>query len=218
MALAAFPIATLLAPNPTRFHWSLRHGSEPMPPEVSDRAESADRSWYFFVDAIIVVFVASLMLWEHVSGSQVGLRLTNPTKNTAIGAAAGAARVFLLNLLTKVFPPRTADRVTDRFRRGPAQLWVIIFFAGAFSEELWIALCLVVLQMNHHSSIASAALTAAVFGAVHFEYRLGTIVTAMYCVFSAVLFLWLGSLIPMFLFHFIGNLGSLYWARRSRVA
>ena len=60
------------------------------------------------------------------------------------------------------------------------------------------------------------AITVIVFAAVHYGYRLGGVIAiAMKGVVSALLFLWGGSLIPMFLFHFIGHLGSLYWARRA---
>jgi membrane protease YdiL (CAAX protease family) len=161
-----------------------------MPPDVRDKAESADRYWYFLVDALTIAFVP-------------------------IGMAAGAIRALLLNLLAKLFPSVGPDTATGRLRTKSVPLWIIIFFTGAFSEELWIAFCLVVLRMASHSTTTCVAFTAIVFGAVHFEYRFGAIVTAMYGVLSALLFLWLGSLIPMFLFHFIGNLGSLYSARRA---
>ena len=101
-------------------------------------------------------------------------------------------------------------------RRGSVALWVLIFLAGAFSEELWIAFCLAVLITALHSTFLSVAITVIVFAAVHYGYRLGGVIAiAMKGVVSALLFLWGGSLIPMFLFHFIGNLGSLYWARRA---
>jgi membrane protease YdiL (CAAX protease family) len=87
------------------------------------------------------------------------------------------------------------------------------FFSGAFAEELWIAFCVATFIATGHSNTLSVLTTSVVFGATHFEYRFGALAVVMYGAVSALLFLWLGSLIPMFLFHFIGNLGSLYWAR-----
>jgi membrane protease YdiL (CAAX protease family) len=215
MALAAFPLATWLAPNPIRFSWGFQHGSEPMPIEVRDKAESADRYWYFLVDAITIAFVVGLMLWNGIPANRVGLQLTNWKGGVAVGVAAGGLRVLLLGALTKLLPAIAPGKASDMLQRGSIRLWGTIFFTGAFSEELWIAFCLVALKTSGRSTATSVVLTALVFGAVHFEYRFGALATAMYGALSALLFLWLGSLIPMFLFHFIGNLGSLYWARRG---
>ena len=185
-----------------------------MPTEVREKAESTDRYWYFFVDGITLAFVAGLMLWDSVSSRQIGLRLDNWKGNAAIGLAAGGLRVLLLDALVRLFPITVPDKGNDRLRRGSVLLWTITFLMGAFSEELWIAFCLVTLRITGHSTVISVALTAIIFGAVHFEYRFRAIITAIYGALSSLLFISLGSLIPMFLFHFIGNLGSLYWARR----
>ena len=87
---------------------------------------------------------------------------------------------------------------------------------GVFAEELWIAFCLVTLKETGHSTVVAVMLTAIVFGAVHFQYRLGGIIAAIpYGIASAYLFLWQGSLFSPVLFHYIGNMGSFYWARRE---
>ena len=185
-----------------------------MPLEVRDRAESADRYWYFVVDGITAAFVLGLMLWNQIPAARAGLQLTNWKESAAVGLAAGALRVLLLAMLAKLLPSIPPDEASERLQRLTIPQWTIIFFGGAFSEELWIAFCLTVLAMTGHSTVVSVVLTALVFGAIHFEYRLGALATAIYGVLSALLFLWLGSLISMFLFHFIGNLGSLYWQRR----
>jgi uncharacterized SAM-binding protein YcdF (DUF218 family) len=57
--------------------------------------------------------------------------------------------------------------------------------------------------------------TAGVFGLLHFGYRLGGILMmASYAAMSGLLFVLRCSLLPLFLFHFIGNVGVLYWTRR----
>jgi membrane protease YdiL (CAAX protease family) len=188
-----------------------------MPLEVRGRAESADRYWYFLVDGITVAFILGLMLWNRIPPAQAGLQMTNWKISALVGPAAGTFRVLLLGWLARSLPNLASGKAEDRLKRGPLPLWTAIFVTGAFSEELWIAFCLATLKTTGHSTAVSVGLTAAVFGAVHFEYRFGAVATAMYGALSALLFFWLGSLIPMFLFHFMGNLGSLYWARRPRL-
>jgi membrane protease YdiL (CAAX protease family) len=186
-----------------------------MPIEVRDKAESADRYWYFVVDVMTVAFIVGLMLWNGIPANRVGMQLTNWKGHVAVGVAAGGLRLLLLAMLVRLLPLIAPGKADDRLQRGSIRMWTTIFFTGAFSEELWIAFCLVALKTSGRSTATSVVLTALVFGAVHFEYRFGVLATAMYGALSALLFLWLGSLIPMFLFHFIGNLGSLYWARRG---
>ncbi|MGB6510055.1 MAG: CPBP family intramembrane glutamic endopeptidase, partial [Xanthobacteraceae bacterium] len=101
-------------------------------------------------------------------------------------------------------------------RRRPVSLSVGIFLAGAFSEELWIAFCLVVLKSTGHSTLSCVGLTAIVFGIVHYQYHFsGAFAVALKGAASALLFLWSGSLVATFSWHFVGNLGSLYIARRG---
>lgn len=187
-----------------------------MPRVTQEKAEKADRYWYFIVDAITIAFVVGLMLWNGVQPSRTGLHLGNWKEGVSVGIAAGAFRLLLIGTLVKAFPWAAPDRKgPHRLWTGSISLWATTFLSGAFSEELWIAFCLFALTASGHSMVASVLLTAGVFGAVHFEYRLGAVATAMYGCVSALLFLWLHSLIPMFLFHFIGNMGSLYWARKA---
>jgi hypothetical protein len=214
LALASFPLATWLAPNPIRFSWGFRHGFEPMPVEVRVKAESTDRYWYFIVDAITIAFVIALMLWNGIPAVRVGLRLEQWKNNVVIGVAAGILSALLQSLLAKSFPNAVSGSAVDHYRRQSVRLWVFVFFSGAFAEEFWIALCLVMLRAAGRSAVMSVVATAVVFGAVHFTYRFGVVATAIKGAASALLFLWCGSLIPMFLFHFIGNLGGLYWLRR----
>jgi membrane protease YdiL (CAAX protease family) len=216
LALASFPLATWLAPNPTRFSWGFRHGLEPMPVEVRDKAESTDRYWYFIVDAITIAFVIALMLRNGIPAARVGVRLAQWKNNVVVGVAAGIVSVLFQSLLTRFFPNAVSGSTVDHYRRRSVTLWVFVFVSGAFAEEFWIAFCLVTLRAAGHSAVISVVATAVVFGAVHFTYRFGAIAVAIKGAASALLFLLCGSLIPMFLVHFIGNLGSLYWLRAAQ--
>jgi membrane protease YdiL (CAAX protease family) len=214
LAVAAFPISTLLAPNPIRFSWGFHHGSAPMSSDIQDKATRADRYWYFFADAITLIFIFALTLWNRIRLGDTGLQLTNWKEGVIIGIGAGALRVALIGTLANLFPWAVSSRDPHRLRAASIPLWTATFLSGAFAEELWIALCLAAFMATGHSKVTAVLITSLVFGATHWEYRFGALATAMYGSASALLFLWLGSLIPMFLFHFIGNLGSLYFQRR----
>ncbi len=216
LALAAFPFSFLLgfAFNPIQISWAVHHGLNPMPEEMRDRAETVNRYANFLLDALLVGFVAVLVLRNSVAAARVGLHLDKWRTNAALGITAGVLLILLQGLMIKSIPLGTSNRFPYHVRRGSALLWVFIFIAGAFSEELWIAFCLVALMTTGHSMPVSIAITVIVFGGVHYGYGFGgALAVALKGVVSALLFLWCGSLIPMFLYQFIGNFGSFYWAR-----
>src|ERR1700691_4442485 len=188
-ALASFPLATWLAPNPIRFSWGFRHGVEPMPVEVRDKAESTDRYWYFIVDAITIAFVIALMSWNGIPAARVGLRPEQWKSNVIIGVAAGIVSVLFQSLLARFFPNAVPGSAADHYRRRSVRLWVFVFFSGAFAEEFWIAFCLVMLRAAGHSAVMSVVATAVVFGAVHLTYRFGVVAVAIKGAASALLFL-----------------------------
>lgn len=216
LALASFPIAWILALNPVRFSWGLHHGFDPMSLDVRERAERVDVYCYFFMYALTAGFVASLMSHYGVRPSQVGLRLEQWRGNAVIGFAAGALLVLIQAWIAKFIPEGAPLPTTDRFQRKSVGLWLKVLLAGAPVEELWIAFCLVSMRLTGYSAIASVTATVVVFGVVHIGYGFyGASSVSAKSVPSAVLFLWRGSLIPMFLYHFIGNLGILYRLRRT---
>lgn len=216
LALASFPLAYLLAFNPVRFFWGLHHGFETMPVQVRDKAESVDRYLYFVLYALTAVFIVGLMLRNGIPAAHVGLRLDHWGRDVAIGVAAGVLLVLLQSLIDGFLPKGAQPKTTDRFQRRSAGLWMLVFFAAAFAEEFWIAFCLVSMMATGHSRTISVTVMAVVFGAVHLAYRLsGALSVAVRGVISALLFIWLGSLIPMVLFHLMGDLGNLYWLRRT---
>lgn len=229
LILAIFPVAFLLgfSFNPPELIWGARlalwgRSLEPMsqsPVEVREKAAAYRRYAYFLGDAMILGLVALLMLRNSVPATRIGLHLANWKSNAAVGVAAGILRVLVQRLLVVVAPAiDPEDSFTWDVRRGAPSLWVLIFIAGAFSEELWVASCLVVLKATGHSSALSVAMTVVVFAAIHYSYGFwGAVGVALGESISALLFLHYGSLFVTFLYHFIGNLGSLYLHRYWRV-
>jgi membrane protease YdiL (CAAX protease family) len=211
------PVAFLLgfSFNPVDFLWSFHHGLDPMPEDVRKRAATIGRYACFLGDGLILTFVVILALKNSLAPARLGLHLHNWQTNAALGVISGILLILMQHLVGKSTPRNSSHPFVYQARRGSVLLWVFIFIVGAFSEELWIALCLVTLTITRHPTSLSVALTAIVFAAVHYGYRFGAFAVALKGIMSALLFLWSGSLILTFLFHFIGNLGSLYRARET---
>lgn len=215
-ALAIFPLAYLMAMNPLEFSWSFHHGSEPMPPELIERTQHIDRYVVTIRNAMIVGLLAVLIAHQSLPAARVGLHLNGWLLNILIGVFAGLSVVTLQGMVWKFLPSLNQNPNNPELRSGPVWFWIVSTLFGAFAEELWIAVCIVVLIQTSHSIRASVLVTAIVFGLLHFGYRFGGILAiASYGAISGWLFVWRGSLLPLFLFHFVGNLGVLYWARRG---
>lgn len=214
LALASFPIAVCLGLNPVRFSWSFHHGSEQMPTEVRENAEAADRYIYFIIDGLTIAFVAILMTRHHVALASAGVHAHAWKRNFLWGIAAGLLFVIWQLLMQRWFTGKELVKTTDRFLRRSRLFWALVFVAGALSEEFWAAFCLYAMAARGHSAAVSVIATASVFGAVHLHYGVSAATAvALKGAISALFFLWSGSLIPMVVFHFVGNLGSLYFIR-----
>lgn len=225
LALAIYPVAFLLgfSFNLIEFRWTYnlaRRGrpiNEPMPQEFQDSADAATRYLNFLVDALILASIAFLSHRISLDLASVGLRLADWKRHVMVGAAAGILIIVAQGLMLRRFPIDPRHAFTSRVRKGSPLLWVFIFISAAFSEELWIAFCLVVLGATAHSVAMSIAITILIFAAIHYSYRFwGAVAVAMKGIVSAILFLHFGSVIATFVYHLIANLGSLYWNRYSR--
>jgi hypothetical protein len=215
LGLAIFPIAAFAPFNLVRFFWGYHHGLEPMPHDVQERAERVDRYIWPFTNLLTIAPIVALMNHLRIPAPVVGLRLDLWQLNVVLGVSTGLFLVVIQGLLRMLMTPKKEDLDHAEYARGSASLWCLIFLFGAFSEELWLAFCLVALRQTTHSIAFSILLTASVIGLAHFPYRFGAFATASLGAVSGILFLWRGSLIPPYLFHFVGNIGALYWARRG---
>jgi membrane protease YdiL (CAAX protease family) len=150
-----------------------------------------------------------------VTSANVGLQIANWPSAAIIGLTAGSLLVLLQRTLLRGVRLAPSNSVTN-FAKWSASFWVAAFAAGAFAEELWIAFCLVAMRATGHLATTAVAATAIVFACQHlgYGYRRAVGVAARGAC-SALLFLWTGSLIPTALFHFIGDLGSIYGLRKN---
>lgn len=185
-----------------------------MPEETRDRAERINRYLNLLVATLDVGFVWALTLKSSVPPGRVGLNPENWKSNAAVGAGAGILLIGAQALIVKLSSINSRHPFGYRVRRGSPLLWVIILIAGAFSEELWVAFCLVAFETTRHSASTSVAATVIVLAVVHYGYGLGgAAAVALKGTISALFFLRYRSLIVPFSFHFVGNLGSFYWHR-----
>jgi hypothetical protein len=226
LALAIFPVAFLLGSffNPPRLLWGIRlalenRPFEPIshaPAQVREKASAYGRYSLFLVDAIIVGLVLLFTRRYSVHAAMLGLHVLNWEFYISVGVASA----LLLNALRRLgvtwLPIDPEDSFTQNVRAGSLRLWVCIFIVGAFSEELWLALCLVVLKASGHSPAISVVLALLVFAFMHRSYGWGAISASLVECISALLFLHYGSLFVTFFYHFVANCGSLYLHRLWR--
>lgn len=225
LALGIFPLAFLVAFsfNPPALLWGIRLALQDRPfvplsrgpAVVRERAAAFRRDAYFLADGITVGLLAVLMARSSLPAAQFGIHLDNWGRNAAIGIVAATLRVAAQRLILVRVHIDPEHPFTWDVRRGALAQWTGIYVVGAFSEELWVAVCLVILMATGHTQTASVAMTMVVFAAIHRGYGglWGALGATLWEVGSALLFLRYRSLIPPFLFHFIGNLGALYWHR-----
>jgi membrane protease YdiL (CAAX protease family) len=188
-----------------------------MPQELQDTADAVTRYLSFFVDALILISIA---IWAHrisLDPARLGLQLADWKRHVLTGATVGILLIAAQGLMVRRVPIDPRHAFTYRVRKGSPLLWVFLLASGAFSEELWIAFCLIVLRPTMHSAAISVAMTIVVFAAMHYSYGFwGALAVAVKGTVSAILFLHFGSLLVTFFYHFVGNLGSLYWNRYWR--
>jgi hypothetical protein len=190
---------------------------QPMPAEMYDRADALNRHLSFLVDALMLGLIAVLSRKVSLGAASMGLHSNNWKYDALIGLIAGTLLVVSQRLMLGLAHIDPQHPFTSRVRKGSPLLWVFIFVTGAFSEELWVAVCLVLLKATGHSVAASVAMTMVVFAAMHYAYGTGGMfAVASQETVSALLFLHYRSLVVTYLFHFVGNVGSLYWNRYWR--
>ncbi len=217
LGLALLPFSLCLPLNPVEFWWGYNHGAAPMPLETAGKADRIAPLVGLASEASLVLLVSILMWGQAVGIAAVGLRGEHWRAGLLIGCAAGLLWAGPQGVLLRTFP-EARRRLTTRFQKGSALSWVLVVSFGAFAEELWRAFCLVTLQRAGYSLATSVILTAAVFGLSHSPWRVNLLPKVIFGGVAALLFLWLRSLLPTYLFHLISNLGSLYWIRHARVA
>jgi len=184
-----------------------------MPSEIAQRAERIGRYILWVRHGLLVIIILSLAVHESLRFSDIGLRLDHWRQNSLIGIAAAFLPLGLQGHFW-----RRSSRLDERAKRlagEPTANWIASQFVSVLAEELWMAFCLVSFIRTGHSALGALILTATIFGALHFQHGAGAVGSAVYGAVSGWLFLWQGSLVAPYLFHYVRNMGALYAARRA---
>ncbi|MGC2357697.1 MAG: CPBP family intramembrane glutamic endopeptidase [Candidatus Acidiferrum sp.] len=185
-----------------------------MTPDVLRRAEKVDLFVWPLRDATVVCLVVLLMRELGIAAAQVGIHGASWRVAVTWGVAAGLLHITLQGIIWVLNPSLRSFKVYSEASKGPLVVWSVIFLAAAFSQEMWLVFCFVALRGAGFPTATSILLTSIAFGAAHFTYRTGALAVAISGMVSCLLFLVTGSLLASVLFHYLGNLGSLYWIRQ----
>lgn len=217
LALILFPFSVLFPFNVIAFSWGFRHGSCPMPPNLASKSERIDDFYGLWIrGALLLLAVLSMAVHYAMPISKIGLRSNNWRWNLSIGVGVSVLQICLQGFVWRLAPSGKGLKPDKRLLGGSPVQWVLSNILSVLAEELWIAFSYVSLKQTGHSTSMSIVLIGVIFGAAHYQYGPGAIAKALYGVVFASLFQWRGSLVPSYLVHYIGNVGALYWARRSQ--
>jgi len=184
-----------------------------MPADLARKAEKLNLYVLWFRHGLGLAIVLGLAAYQGFSHSQIGLTLRGWQPNALIGIGASALQLGFQRLFWRPYPLFNDNH--KHLAAEPRANWILSQLFSVFAEELWLAFCVVSLIRAGHSSLLAILLPATVFGALHYPYRAGAIGTGVNGAISASLFLWRGSLLPSYLFHYMGNIACLYWACRG---
>ncbi len=120
-ALVLYPLLFVLPLNLVRFQWGLKKGLAPMPPEMEERAEAADRLVRFVSHAILLAVVVLLMHGSPISEYEVGLTADNWKSALGMGVLLSLFPLGLSELVLRNLPPEEFRKELES--RGPVAAW-----------------------------------------------------------------------------------------------
>jgi len=202
--------------NPMRVLWAVYRPSEVMAPDDEIKTYRVNRFLQPLKEIILVAILSGLLIHQGTNAALVGFSLRHWQLNVGIGATAGLLMVGLQSLLCRWMASMGHPTKNRELLEGSISSWVFSLFIGAFAEEFWIVLCMVAMTQLGHSVLSSVVVTSLIFGCAHILLGIEAVpALAMTSVPSCLLFLWRGSILPLLLYHWIGNIGVLYRERRN---
>lgn len=159
-ALVSYPLLYLLPLNLVRFRWGFEKGLTPMPPEVEEKAEAADRLALCIMPVALLVFVVLLMRSSPISAYEVGLTIGNWKPALGMGVLLSLLPLGLITLLLRNKPGAGEEPESH----GPVPTWLGIITLGSFAQELWRAFCIVSLMRLSFSAWVAVLIVAVVQG------------------------------------------------------
>jgi len=159
LALASYPLLFVLPLNPMHFQWGFSRGLAPMPPEVQDRAEAADRTVLLLIYVTLLMVGALLLRGLSISVDTLGLNATNWKSAIALGVFMSFISVGIIGLM----PPEQLRKEPEA--RGPLAMWCGLRALESFSVEFWRALCIVALIRLDFSAWIAVLITVLAYQA-----------------------------------------------------
>lgn len=119
--LVFYPLLFNLPLNFVRFQWGFKQGIAPMPPDVKERAEAADRAVLLVMYLILLAVVVSLLNRSLISIYEVGLTTANWKSAMALGVLVSYVPVGFGALVHRFL---ATDKPEQEPRsRGPIAIW-----------------------------------------------------------------------------------------------
>ncbi len=161
--LVLYPLLFNLPLNFVRFQWGFKQGLAPMPPDVQERADAADRAVLLVIYLILLVVVVSFLNRSLLSIYAVGLTTANWKSATALGVLVSYVPVSLGALLQRFLATDKPEEEPES--RGPIAIWWSLTALGALSVELWRAFSIAALIRLELSPWFAVLIVAVAYGA-----------------------------------------------------
>jgi predicted RNA-binding Zn-ribbon protein involved in translation (DUF1610 family) len=212
-ALVLYPFLYLLPLNLVRFRWGLEAGLAPMPPEVREKAEAAERVVLCATHIILLTVVVLLMRSSPISVYEVGLTTENWKAAVGMGVLFSLFPLGLNELALRNVPP---EKVLDQSEsRGPAAVWYGLITIGSFTNEFWRAFCIVTLMRLGLSPWLAVPIVAIAYGALHIQTSVAkTLGSVAFGGATGFLFINTGSLLSPLTLGLMVAGANLYQVRR----
>jgi hypothetical protein len=213
-ALLLYPFLYLLPLNIVRFRWGLDEGFAPMPPEVQEKAEAADRIVRCVTDVILLVVVALLMHGSLLPAYEVGLTWDNWKPALGMGVLLS---LFPLSLSELLLLNRPAEEIRKELEsRGPVATWCGLITLGSLSHEFWRVFCIAALIRLGLSAWVAVLIVAAVYGTLSLQTSVASALGSVtFGGAAGFLFVNTGSLLAPVTMSIIVGVANLYRVRNA---
>ena len=202
--------------NPMQIVWAIRHPFEDMTSEYAVKMKKVSFLLQLLKEIVLLALLFGLLIHQGMSAGRVGFHLGNWQINVAIGATAGSLMIGVQALIRRLMAAAKYTDPDEQLFKGSVPLWICSLLVGAVAEEVWIVFCILAMTQLGGSVFFAVVVSSLIFGFGHVLLGLEAVpVLALSAVPSCLLFLWRGSILPLVLYHWIGNIGVLYWQRRK---
>jgi len=213
-ALVLYLFLYLLPLNLVRFRWGFKEGLVPMPSDVQEKAEAADRVVLCVTHITLLVVVGLLMHGSPISAYEVGLTADNWKPALGMGILFSLFPLGLSELLVRNMPPERAREEPES--RGPLAAWYGLNTLGSFAHEFWRAFCLASLIRLGLSAWVAVLIVAVVYGILHVQTSVARALgSAAFSGAAGFLFVSTGSLLSPLTMGLIVAGANLYQVREA---